>query len=299
VLGDFIDLVDVGVSGTGNETGTHAAAYAMCKGQGTDFWNGLENRPDTDPVKIVCQQVPEAERSCNAGFFRDGAATVVIVVSDEGADTYRSGLFTPPEWVSQCELEHNDDLFFGECDCRISWFLDFFDGMDAPVVFATIGPSYQAGSEETVWCDGSVRTIPGPCNEFGSDVCGLDFYQQAACLTGGLYSPIKIATVEDDPTSCTLNDFQESLRNIGALVSGLSAGWRLSTIPDEETITVIVNGELVPNHADAPSGGWSYAPTDRSIRFSGQDVPSFNAQVDIYYYPLHDRRSQVGRDLPF
>ena len=108
-----------------------------------------------------------------------------------------------------------------------------------------------------------------------------------------------MTTVEDDPSTCVLTDFQESLRNIGALVSGLSAGWRLSMIPDEETITVIVDGEIVPSREEQPSGGWSYSPRDRSIRFSGEDVPGFNAQVDIYYYPLHDRRSQVGRDLPF
>jgi hypothetical protein len=301
VLSDFTTLVDVGVSGAGAETGTLAAAFALCKGQDAEFWAALGDLPDSDPVKVICELVPPEERdgACNTDFFRDGAATVVIVVSDEGDNTYRDGSVPPPEWVNQCELDHIAELTFGECDCRISWFLDFFDSLDAPVVFATIGPTYQAGSAETVWCDSSVLNIPGPCNEFNSDVCGLDFYQQMACMTGGLFSPIKITTVEDDPTTCTLADFQESLRNIGALVSGLSAGWRLSMIPDEETITVIVDGELVRNRSDKPSGGWTYVPRDRSIRFSGEDVPGFNARVDIYYYPLHDRRSQVGRNLPF
>jgi hypothetical protein len=208
-------------------------------------------------------------------------------------------------WVDQCQLDHIAEITFGECDCRISWFLDFFDSLDAPVVFATIGPTYQLGSTETAWCDTSVLNIPGPCNEFNSDVCGLDFYQQMACMTGGLFSPIKITTVEDDPTTCTLADFQESLRNIGALVSGLSAGWRLSMIPNEESITVIVDGEVVQKRCVSEtdncsaSGGWIYVPRDRSIRFSGEDVPGFNARIDIYYYPLHDRRSQVGRELPF
>mgnify|MGYP001296445914 CR=1 FL=1 len=299
VLADFTRLVDVGIAGANTEQGSLAAAYAMCKGQDTDFWQNLDSRPDTDPVKIICQQVPEDQRSCNSSFFREGAATVVIVVSDEGDNTYRNGFLPPPAWVDECENEHIAELTFGECDCRTSWFLDFFDGLEAPVVFATIGPTYQAGSAATAWCDGSERSIPGPCNEFGSDVCAIDFYQQMACMTGGLFSPIKVTTVEDDPISCVLADFQESLRNIGALVSGLSAGWRLSMIPDEDTITVIVDGEVVPSRVDQPSGGWSYSPGDRSIRFSGEDVPGFNAQVDIYYYPLHDRRSQVGRELPF
>ena len=43
----------------------------------------------------------------------------------------------PPAQLSQCELDHNDDPFYGECDCRLSWWLDFFDGIGQPVVFAS------------------------------------------------------------------------------------------------------------------------------------------------------------------
>ena len=299
VLGDFTSLADVGVAGGGNETGLLAAAYALCKSMDSDFWDGLDSRPDTDPIKVICGNVPAEERACNEGFVRDGSATVIVVVSDEGDDTYRSGSLPPPQFITDCVLEHNDDPFFGECDCRLSWMLDFFDGMEQPVVFATIGPTYQDADTDVAWCDDSILNFPGPCNPFGSDVCGLDFYQQAACLSGGLFSPIQVTIEDNDPSTCTLSDFEESLRNIGALISNLARGWRLSTIPDEDSISVIVDGQVVPNLADSPSGGWRYLPQDRAIAFSGEALPSFNAQVDIFYYPLHDRRSQVGRDLPF
>jgi hypothetical protein len=209
LAGDFTALVDVGVAGAGAETGILAAALALCKGMDSDFWSGLSDRADTDPVKTVCQLIPEDQRSCNSGFFREGAGTLIVIVSDEGDDTYRNGYLPPPAWVDQCELDHVGDLDFGECDCRISWFLDFFNTIKAPVVFTTIAPTYQMGSAETAWCDGSVVSIPGPCNEFGSDVCSINFYQEAACQTGGLFSPIKSTTVTDDPSSCTLSGFPD------------------------------------------------------------------------------------------
>ncbi len=215
---DFNALVDVGVFGSGAETGILAAAYALCKGMDEDFWSTLPDRPDSDPVKVICSQVPPEEQACNDGFFRDGAGLLIVIVSDEGDDAYRNGFLPPPQWLDECEFEHNGDPFFGQCDCRLSWFLSFFNSIKTRLAFATIAPSYQVGSEEVSWCDGSTVTIPGPCNEFGSDVCGIDFYQQMACMTGGLFSPIKSTTVTDDPSSCSLSDFGDIVQQMQALL---------------------------------------------------------------------------------
>ncbi len=301
VVNDFTNLVDVGIGGAGNETSVLSAAFALCKGQDQTFWDGIDSRPDTDPVKIICSQVPDAERSCNEGFFRGGATTVVIAVSDEGDDTYRSGAYPPGQFIEDCVLEHNDDPNFGDCDCRLSWFLDFFDAMEQPVVWATIAPTYQLESDPEALCDGSQIAYPGPCNEHGSPVCSLDFYQNVACYTGGQFTPIQTTTTVDDPQSCVLANFQDALGNIGAMISNLSRGWILSTLPDEETIQVFVDGVRVPHTSEdeGTSGGWRYLPQDRAIGFTGTAIPGYNTDVDIYYYPLHDRTDNVGRNLPF
>lgn len=298
--GEFINLVDVGVTGAGDEQPVYAAAVAMCKGKDASWWSLLDDRPDTDPVKVVCSQVPEAQRACNEGFFRTDAASVVIVVSDEGDDTERLETLPPPDQLSDCVLAHNDDPFFGECDCRISWWLDFFDGIGQPVVFATIGPTYQFESDDSVLCDGSTVNYPGPCNPFGSNTCAVDFHQEMACQTGGLFTPIEQTGELDDPTTCETSNFEAALGNIGALVSNLSRAWVLSAIPDETTIVVVRNDdEVIPRLADAPSGGWIYRPQSRSVSFRGEALPSYEDVIDIYYLPQHDRTDTVGRPLPF
>jgi hypothetical protein len=74
----------------------------------------------------------------------------------------------------------------------------------------------------------------------------------------------------------------------------------LSAIPDESTIVVVRNGEVVvPRLVDSPSGGWVYRPQSRSVSFRGEALPSYEDVIDIYYLPQHDRTDTVGRPLPF
>ena len=302
LVDDFRTLADVGVSGSTDEKGLYAAAIAMCKGKSDSWWDALDGLADDDPVKRVCSLVPNDHRKCNDGFFRDGAASVVIVVSDEGDDTERLQQVPPPTELDECVLEHNDDPFFGECDCRLSWWLDFFVGIGQPVVFANIGPTYQTYTQDTAWCDGTVMNFPGPCNPFGNTVCSIDFYQEAACLTNGLFTPIEETTEQDNPATCQPADFEKALGDIGALISNLSRGWVLSAIPDPDTIVVVKNeSEIVPQYGtdEGVSGGWLYRPQTRSVAFQGDQVPTYEDIIDVYYLPQFDRRDQVGRPLPF
>jgi hypothetical protein len=313
LIQDFRSLVDVGIDGSGDEKGLYSAALSICKGMPDSFWDGFDDLPDTDPVKQVCQQVRAVgEEGCNQSFFREGAATVVIVVSDEGDDTERLGQFPPEDWVVDCQQEHIDagDTLFGECDCRLSWFLDFFESVGRPVVFATIAPSYQEWGDPVVLCDGSQVEYPGPCNAFGANVCAIDFYQQSACLTQGLYTPIEVRneppTVDGQPnpdSTCGLADFEAALGSIGAMISNLSRSWKLSVIPQVDSITVYRDGtggrEIVPKLVDSPSGGWTYIPQDRALSFKGEAVPSYDDVIDVYYLPEFDRSTQMDRDLPF
>ncbi len=302
VLADFVDLVDVGVSGSGSEKGLYAAALAMCKGKNTAWWDRLEDDFDVDdPVRVICSNIQAPERECNNGFFREGAASVAIIVSDEGDETEIQAGLPPQDFVDRCVLDHGDDPFFGECDCKLSWWLDFFEGIGQPVIFANIGPTYQAFADDTIRCDGVTVHYPGPCNAFGSSLCAVDFYQESACLTGGLFTPIEEKATPDDPQSvCGTADFEEALRSIGALISNLSRGWVLSAIPDPDTIVVVRNeDEVVPTEEENPSGYWFYRPQQRAIAFTGEAIPQYEDIIDVYYLPQHDRNDQVGRPLPF
>ncbi|MCP4869338.1 MAG: hypothetical protein GY898_11535 [Proteobacteria bacterium] len=311
VLGDFVDLVDVGVAGSGSEKGLMASAFSLCKGKPASWWDSLEDNFDVDdPVRRLCGLIPAADRTCNDGFFREGAASVVIIVSDEGDETEIQAGLPPQDELERCVLDHGEDPFFGECDCKLSWWLEFFNGIGQPVIFATIAPTYQAFSDDVALCDGATANYPGPCNAFGSSICSVDFYQEAACLTGGLFTPIEEKDDPENPQStCNTADFDQALRSIGALISNLSRGWVLSAIPDPETIVVVkTEGEcseddpapcVVSPLDESPSGGWFYRPATRSIAFTGEAVPQYDDVIDIYYLPQHDRHDQVGRPLPF
>lgn len=197
------DLLDVGLAGAGSETGLQAASLALCKAQDDAFWAGLEARPDTDPTRIFCGSIPSDERECNRGLLRDDAVVAVLIVSDEGDNGVQSPSSPPPVDLNACVDDHAADPAFGECSCRIEWWAALLTDLGATVFAA--GPSYQVGGDEVLWCDGTFRDIPGPCNSFGSPTCGVAFYQETACLTGGEWWPAEVR--ESIEASCELNDF--------------------------------------------------------------------------------------------
>jgi hypothetical protein len=213
----FDTLVDVGSAGSGSETGLTAAAFALCKAQNSTFWDSLGERPADDPIRLLCGRVPEADRMCNESFARPGAVTAVIVVSNEGDETYRSGENPPGAALQACIEANNGDPNFGECDCRISWWMEFFAGIGPDVRFFNIGPTYQ-GSPAVDLC-GVDYQLKGPCNPFGSDPCSIDFYQQSACLSGGEFFPVARAT-NNDPGSCTTPDFTDIADSIATALGG-------------------------------------------------------------------------------
>ena len=218
----FRDLVDVGVAGATDEKGVYAAALALCKGQDAAFWVALDGLPDDDPVKRVCQVIPQDHRSCNEGAFRPDTPTVVITVSDEGDDTERLEFLPPPSEVDACVLEHNDDPTFGECACRLDWWEEFFAAIGQRVVFVTVGPTYQPGSDPVLLCDGSTTSYAGPCNPFGSVICSLDFYQQIACHTGGRFFPVEETSVVNDPVTCDIADLSGLADELRQLLTGVA-----------------------------------------------------------------------------
>lgn len=204
---DLADLVDVGIAGSGDESGVLATALALCKAQPSLFWEFLDDRPDDDPVRAICRLVPAAERAmgatppCNAGVLRDGAELVVAIVSDEG-DAAVSRIDLPPQSTLGDCVDSGGD----ECACRIDWFTDFFRDSAFPTVrFVTVTPSYQLLGEAIDLC-GEPRDIPGPCNPFGASTCSLDIYQQLSCLgSGGAYAPIQEnagGVSPENPPSC-------------------------------------------------------------------------------------------------
>ena len=199
-VGELSGLLDVGVVGAGSERGIQAAVLALCRAQDAAFWTDLAALPADDALRLACEGIPSDTRDCNAGLLREGAATAVLIISDEGDDTERNEQIPTQAALNDCVLANNNDPTFGGCDCRLEAWVGALQALDA-TVFA-MGPSYQDINTPAPWCTGPARSIPGPCNAFGNTVCSLDFYQQGSCLTGGEWWPVE----ENVASQCELAD---------------------------------------------------------------------------------------------
>lgn len=92
---------------------------------------------------------------------------------------------------------------------------------------------------------------------------------QLATLTGGVKASL-------------CSNFGQSLELISDSIIQLSAVFQLQREPVESTITVKVNGVVVPNSL---VNGWTYNAADWTILFHGDAIPGADANIQIDFYP--------------
>lgn len=338
---DFQNMVDVGIEGATQEFGLYLTAQVICGSLDMPFnsdfpgYDGteaetiyqctLDNWDEDHPWADFCACLPGQELydyNINADgtrFLRDNSTLVVIIVSDEGDYTPNLGTNEWPWDISDCDIgepwpgdvqEFCDGSPDALCPnyCRIDKFMDFFDTIDRRVVFAIVGPGAELITDQQ---GNTVMEVI--CNDQNSSTEMLEFYLWSAALTNGLYAPINI---RDDDNICVDANFDETLADLGRLVSNLASGWHLSSVPSLETLLVFVEGDEIPTAqcmeddedcvpsayhpscTDEPSpglNGWSYDESSQSIKFHGDCIPDYNQVVDIYYLP----EAGGGRPLPF
>ncbi len=340
LIPDFQALVDVGIEGATEEYGMWVTALTICNSLELPFASDFEDNGSdtlwecsgtnwdlTHPWAPFCRCIPPEFEDYNVAsndgietrFLRDNSTMVVVVVTDEGDFTPNMGANSWPWDITDCTIEDPwpaevQDACEGAPDvictnfCKIDIFLDFFQTIDRRVVFAVIGPGAELKTDQ----QGNITT-EAICNDQNSSIAMLEFYLWGSELTGGLYAPIN---VRDENDVCVDANFDETLGDLGRLVSNLASGWHLSTVPDMGTVMVFIEGIEVPpaecrdddedcvpsayhpSCTDTPSAGlngWTYDESSQSIKFHGDCIPDFNQVVDIYYLPL----SGGGRPLPF
>ncbi len=244
-------------SGSGTEEGLEAAFLALCRATpnppaacyadsqtGTSFWYGDE--------------------SSNLGLLREGATTVVVIVTDEG-DTSRR-------------------MAQGEEDPET--YLDLLDLFENRVIMVVIGPHYESDTGAFL-CAGEATSW------------GARRYIEATEATGGFYNYI---VDQDDSGECVTTDFAQHLEDLGDLINQLTNVFSLQTLPDPATIRVFVDGDEVAeaictttDGIETCGDGWSYDVSINAVAFHGSTVPDYNAEVRIYYLPMEE----LPRDLPF
>ncbi len=251
--------------GASVEEGLEAAYMAMCAAVPSPPLEcfsdvvqpatGTDDEPDTIPAVFT-----EADVLANEGMLREKANTIVVVVSDEGDGSRRM--------ERQATGEEYEALF---------------EQFGRRVTFATIIPGL--GADDRVIC-------PGTATDWG-----VARYTYMANRTGGL--------VEDifDP-NCDNRDFSEALNSIGELLRNLLTTFPLRSVPDPDTIVVFVESEEVAEAEvtgvdkygfDVFGDGWSYDIQGNAVEFHGAAVPTYDAEVNVYYLPLEG----MPRELPF
>jgi hypothetical protein len=250
--------------GTGNEQGIEAAFMALCRAAETPPEECYSFPPN------AAEAFSSGEEHSNDGLLREGANTVVVIVTDEGDGSLRTD---------------DPDVAAAAGDTDVTPYIDLFDEFPNRVRFAVIGPAWDG-------TDGSCLDSAQPW--------AVERYQNIVGETNGLYIPL---TDIDD--GCAATDFGTALDQIGELLSNLQTFFPLQTVPDEASIKVYVDDELVSRSeitlgsvelgTAEYSDGWSYDASENAVSFHGLAVPDYNQDVRIYYRPL----GGTPRTLPF
>ncbi len=245
--------------GTGQEQGLEAAYMALCRA--------------TDSPPDDCYTFPEGsaqafqsgDEGSNAGLLREGARTLIVMVTDEGDGSLRKDGTEEPAVP-------------GDVDEVVEEYVDLFEDMPNIVRFAVIGPNWDGTN--------------GLCLD-SAQTWGVERYQGIVEATNGLYIPIT-----DSDAACTPADFGTSLEQLGELLSNLLTFFPLQSVPDVASIEAYVDGELVEQAElvdDEYVDGWSYDASENAVSFHGSAVPDYNQDVRIFYRPL----GGTPRELPF
>lgn len=254
--------------GAGTEEGLEAGLMALCR--------AVDTPPDVcfeyvDPVggtAMTPTVFNAGDAGSNAGFLREGANTILVIVTDEGDGSRRMAI----------------------ADTDVAPYLEAFSTFENPVRIAVIGPPHPE-DEEGVHDDSCLDGALG---------WGVERYQNAAAESSAVY--IDLTNIDE---GCAPNDFSENLKKIGDLLSTLLTIFELQSYPDAASIQVWVDGERVA-HSELLSGaeethdavygdGWNYEAAYNAVKFNGAAVPAYNADVRIYYLPL----GGTPRELPF
>ena len=153
---------------------------------------------------------------------------------------------------------------------------ELFDKFRRRISFAVIGP-------------GHPRCDDGAAN------WGVDRLKHYVDTTAGLW--VNIAE-PDAADICEQTDFFQALEQLGELLRSLLEAFPLQTVPDIDTLVVVIDGVPVDKAEDTDAGfgdGWTYRAEDNSVVLHGSAVPDPNQEVRIYYKPLEG----MPRELPF
>lgn len=95
-------------------------------------------------------------------------------------------------------------------------------------------------------------------------------WMDGASLSGGVVESLCAA------------DLSNAASNIKKRIAQILTDFRLASTPNLATLTVRVNGVLVPRNS---TNGWDYLPATNVVRFYGSAIPAADASIKIDFVP--------------
>jgi hypothetical protein len=110
--------------------------------------------------------------------------------------------------------------------------------------------------------------VPGGCDSAAGDADAGSRYLDVVTALQGVFASICAA------------DWSTTMEEIGLGTFQALTRFQLSRTPDEDTMVVIVDGEVVPQ---SELNGWSFDEETNSVKFNGTAVPAAGQQIEISY----------------
>jgi hypothetical protein len=194
----------------------------------------------------------------NMGMLRKGAFLAVIILSDE--DDFTDPNRPEGSWLTSGGIPDHDYTNPGlpAVDSVIAQLDSITSSTSASRNYNVSAITVMDNTCMTSHLANSPSTIVG------------SRYIELANKTGGVLGSV-----------CDTS-FATSLAKIQSQIATLATQFQLDRVPDVRTISVVVNGSVIPQDA---TNGWTYVSTSNSIQFHGAAIPPAGASIQVSFEP--------------
>ena len=302
----FRTYADVGLGGAQKERPLQVALMALCESVAlpgtTDFIDGTDDLmtdfphgcsgdqwdpdhplyepchclPASVDLEIAGQVVSTALHGANAGLQRGDTPLHVVVLTDEGDDSWTLFEVLESDTCADVSGAQQD----GARECVHAELLRLLHLLAPVLRISVIGPGQGPDA---------VEELRYECNPEMNDRCALDFHFWSVTGTGGEFIPIQIPD-EEVEGECDQNEFGPAMTDL--LMAHPSTEWfHLSAYPEVGTIEVLLDDEVVPPHGSGTSctdatnaeGGWMYDGERNAVSLFGDCTAFPPAVIDVSY----------------
>jgi hypothetical protein len=191
------------------------------------------------------RQALQSTRPINAGFLRSKSFLAVIIVDNQDD-------FSGNDRCAKCNTSGRYTAPTLEPVANYVSFLDQVTGTTGT------GRRYNVSA---------MTQSAAPCQGGSQAVRIMELAQNTGGILGDICQP----------------DFGPSMASISSQIAMLSTQFRLDRIPNPASISVKVDGAVIPEDS---INGWTYDGTANSIYFHGDATPQQGAVIDVNYDPI-------------